>query len=127
VPDIVALRRRAAAIRETELRRFAGRLSDLEPEERAAVEQITHAIVQKLLHPPTVALRRASARGGPKARRTRATILAALQDPLPDDDEAKQAAPAERSGHRGINPPATSTEPAEAGSTRRALQRPSQR
>jgi glutamyl-tRNA reductase len=76
IPDIVALRRRAAAIRDAELRRFAGRLSGLAPRERAAVEQLTHAIVQKLLHPPTVALRRATATadGG----RRRAAILDAL-------------------------------------------------
>lgn len=78
VPEIVALRRRGAAIREAELRRWAGRLNQLAPADRAAVEQLTHAIVQKLLHPPTVALRRASARGGATARRTRAAILQAL-------------------------------------------------
>ena len=71
-PDIVALRRRAAAVRETELRRFAGRLHGLTAEERAAVQQLTHAIVQKLLHQPTVALRRAA--GG----RERAALLQAL-------------------------------------------------
>jgi glutamyl-tRNA reductase len=71
-PDIVALRRRAAAVREEEWRRFSGRLSDLTPRERAAVQQLTHAIVQKLLHHPTVALRRAP--GG----RERAALLQAL-------------------------------------------------
>jgi glutamyl-tRNA reductase len=70
-PHIVALRRRADAIREAELRRFAGRLGDLDPAQQAAVEQMTHAIVQKLLHPPTVALRSAT-------RRTRTTLLEAL-------------------------------------------------
>lgn len=78
VPEIVALRRRGAAIREAELRRWAGRLNQLAPADRAAVEQLTHAIVQKLLHPPTVALRRASVGGGATARRTRAAILQAL-------------------------------------------------
>ncbi len=82
VPEIVALRRRGAAIREAELRRWAGRLAGLAPAERAAVEQMTHTIVQKLLHSPTVALRRAGARGGTSARRTRAAILQALS-PLP--------------------------------------------
>jgi glutamyl-tRNA reductase len=79
VPDIVALRQQAEAIRAAELRRAAGRLSRLAPDERAAVEQVTHAIVQKLLHPPTVALRRATASRSAAARRARATILGSLQ------------------------------------------------
>ena len=78
--DIAALRALAAAIREAELRRVRGRLGGLTERERATVEQVTHAIVQKLLHPPTVALRRAAG-GGAAARRARAAILAALTDP----------------------------------------------
>lgn len=81
-PDIVALRRRAAAVREEEWRRFSGRLGDLTPRERAAVQQLTHAIVQKLLHHPTVALRRAP--GG----RERAALLQALIE-----DEPSPASP----------------------------------
>jgi glutamyl-tRNA reductase len=72
IPDIVALRRRADAIRRGEWRRFAGRLQRLSPAERAAVEQMTHAIVQKLLHPPTVALRHT------ETRREREALVEAL-------------------------------------------------
>ena len=78
--EIATLRARAAAIREGELRRVRGRLPRLTERERATVEQLTHAIVQKLLHPPTMALRRAAG-GGAAARRARAAILAALTDP----------------------------------------------
>ena len=77
VPDIVALRRRAAAVRAAELRRYSGRLAGLSPAQRDAVQQLTHAIVQKLLHAPTVALRRSG-------RRDRASLLDALLDTLPD-------------------------------------------
>ena len=78
--EIAALRARAAAIREGELRRVQGRLRGLTERQRATVEQLTHAIVQKLLHPPTIALRRAAG-GGAAARRARAAILATLTDP----------------------------------------------
>lgn len=81
VPDIIALRRQAEAIRAGELRRAAGRLSRLAPAERAAVEQVTYAIVQKLLHPPITALRRNTAARGPAARRARAMIVSSLSAP----------------------------------------------
>ncbi len=78
VPDIIALRRYAQAVRETELRRAARRLGNLAPEQQEAIEHLTYAIVQKLLHGPTMALRRSSRAGGPRARRTRETIVSAL-------------------------------------------------
>ena len=78
--DIAALRAHAAAIRESELRRVTGRLSGLSAREKATVEQLTHAIVQKLLHPPTVALRRAAG-GRIPAQRARTAIVRALTDP----------------------------------------------
>src|SRR5205823_13978911 len=77
-PDIAALRRGAEAIRQTELRRAAGKLRDLTPKEQAAVEQLTYTIVQKLLHAPTVALRRTAAAHPRRALREREAILAAL-------------------------------------------------
>jgi glutamyl-tRNA reductase len=80
VPGIAALRTRAAQVRATELRRVRGRLDGLSPRQLAIVEQLTHAIVQKLLHPPTVALRRAAG-GSASARRARAAIVATLTDP----------------------------------------------
>ena len=59
-PLITTLRERAEDIRATELAKFAARLADLEPKERAAVEQLTRGIVNKLLHEPTVELREAA-------------------------------------------------------------------
>lgn len=78
VPDIVALRRHAAAIRAAELGRMASRLRNLTADERASVEQATHAIVQKLLHGPTLALRATAALPPAKARRARARIVSTL-------------------------------------------------
>lgn len=56
-PTISALRARAEAIRRAELERLAEQLSRLEPRDREAVEQLTAAIVNKLLHEPTVRLK----------------------------------------------------------------------
>jgi glutamyl-tRNA reductase len=60
-PAIVELRSQGDAIRSLELRRAAQQLAGLTPEQHSAVEQLTEAIVKKLLHGPTVALRNAAA------------------------------------------------------------------
>ena len=52
VPTVAALRSRGDAVREAELARTLKRLSDLTPEQRAAVEAMASAIVKKLLHDP---------------------------------------------------------------------------
>jgi glutamyl-tRNA reductase len=58
VPAIASLRARVEEIRERELDRVRGRLSDAE---RSAVESVTARIVDKLLHVPTVRLKEAAA------------------------------------------------------------------
>jgi glutamyl-tRNA reductase len=63
VPLLVELRRRGDEIRRQEIEKVRGRLGVLTPEQEAAVEAATSAIVNKLLHAPTVALKEA-ARGG---------------------------------------------------------------
>lgn len=64
VPTIVALRERCESIRESEVARALARLRDVTPETRAAVEALSAAIVNKILHAPTVKLREASRAGG---------------------------------------------------------------
>lgn len=59
--QIVRLRDRAEALRQEELRRVAGRLSE---RERAVVDQATRAVLRSLLHGPTVALRRGESAAG---------------------------------------------------------------
>ncbi|HWP35258.1 MAG TPA: glutamyl-tRNA reductase, partial [Thermodesulfobacteriota bacterium] len=61
VPTLVALRRRFEAVRRAELARAAALLRELTPEQRAAVERLTEGLLAKLLHEPTVALKRAAA------------------------------------------------------------------
>lgn len=56
-PVVSALRTWADDVRTGELAHYEARLSDLEPREREAVEALTKALVNKLLHRPTVALK----------------------------------------------------------------------
>ena len=72
-PLIRAIRRRGDAILQGELERHAGRLADLTPDERAAVEALARGIVAKLLHDPIVALKE---RSEPGSGRTHAALLA---------------------------------------------------
>ncbi|HET7044212.1 MAG TPA: glutamyl-tRNA reductase [Gaiellaceae bacterium] len=58
VPAIASLRARVEEIRERELERVRGRLSDAE---RVAVESVTARLVDKLLHLPTVRMKEAAA------------------------------------------------------------------
>ncbi|TAK14470.1 MAG: glutamyl-tRNA reductase [Anaerolineae bacterium] len=59
-PVIKELRQRGEAIRLSEMRRTLRHLDDLSPEHIQRIESLTQAIVQKLLHQPTVRLREES-------------------------------------------------------------------
>jgi glutamyl-tRNA reductase len=61
VPAITSLRAWAEEVRAAELAKADGRLSHLSDGERRVVETVTSAIVNKLLHPPTVRLKEAAA------------------------------------------------------------------
>jgi len=56
-PTIVALRGKLDGIRKNELERALGALRKLEPDERRALEAMTQAIVNKILHPPLAVLK----------------------------------------------------------------------
>ncbi|HET7214067.1 MAG TPA: glutamyl-tRNA reductase [Terriglobia bacterium] len=57
VPTIVALEQRLESIRENELERYRGRLSELTPQQREAVDALTHGILNKILHGPITELK----------------------------------------------------------------------
>ncbi len=57
VPTIVALRQKAEGIKNEELEKFKGRFPDISEDRLKAVEYLASAIVNKLIHPPTCALR----------------------------------------------------------------------
>ncbi|MFA5028160.1 MAG: glutamyl-tRNA reductase [Candidatus Methylomirabilota bacterium] len=61
VPTIVSLRERVEAIRAQELERALGKLSDLTPEQRAAIAGMTRTMVNKILHQPMTELKRQAA------------------------------------------------------------------
>lgn len=56
-PTIVALRGKLDGIRKNELERALVALRKLEPDERRALEAMTQAIVNKILHPPLAVLK----------------------------------------------------------------------
>jgi glutamyl-tRNA reductase len=66
-PAIVALQKKAEEIRIAEIRRIHSRLGTFTEEQLAAVEALTHGLVNKFLHPPMQALKQA-AREGDSAR-----------------------------------------------------------
>jgi glutamyl-tRNA reductase len=63
VPTIRALRERAEAIRDAEIRRALARCPELSPQQRETVVALSTAIINKLLHEPIVALRNPEASG----------------------------------------------------------------
>jgi len=88
VPTITAIRERFEHIRQQELERCLAALGPLDPARRAAVERLTTAIVNKIMHAPLTTLRR---------HRFENTYVAAVrrlfrldpigEDPEPDDEE----------------------------------------
>jgi len=80
-PLVAALHDRAEALRRAELRRRGARLRDLDPAATEAVDAISRAVVNKLLHEPTVRVKDA-------AGTARGELLAdALADLFALDDE----------------------------------------
>jgi len=59
-PTIVSLQDQFETIRQAELDRMRGRLGTLTPEQEAAIETLTRAIVNKLLHTPIHSLKSAA-------------------------------------------------------------------
>lgn len=57
VPTVVALRQKAEAVRNEEVERLFNKLPSLGEKERKAIEYMASAITNKLIHPPTAALR----------------------------------------------------------------------
>lgn len=62
-PTIVALRRQIEEIRKAELEKTLAACADLDKKERKAIEAMTAAIVNKVLHHPTQTLKQASGNG----------------------------------------------------------------
>jgi len=63
IPTIVSLRERLEGIRVSEVRKALSRLPEASPETRAAMEALSSAIVNKILHAPITKLRESSRAG----------------------------------------------------------------
>jgi Glutamyl-tRNA reductase len=63
VPVLTQFREEMNRVRERELSTALRRMSDLTPEQRAAVEHFSQALMNKFLHEPSVRLRAAAANG----------------------------------------------------------------
>ena len=67
IPTIVSLRERLEAIRTGEVKRTLARLPDATSETREAIEAMSTAIVNKILHAPITKLRESSRAGSPRS------------------------------------------------------------
>jgi glutamyl-tRNA reductase len=67
IPTIVSLRERLEAIRTGEVKRTLARLPGATPETREAIEALSTAIVNKILHAPITKLRESSRAGSPRS------------------------------------------------------------
>ena len=75
VPLLVELRKRADEIRRAEIEKARRRLGPLTPEQEKALEAATSAIVNKLLHAPTVRLKELAGHGAGRPRGHRAPAV----------------------------------------------------
>jgi len=97
-PLIQRLHEQSRGIVEGELQRFRGRLRDLSPEQQKAVEALANGIVQKILHKPVTALRRAASAGDEGPALDLAEALQALFE------LGEPAAPKPAEGAEGLAP-----------------------
>jgi glutamyl-tRNA reductase len=58
---LVSLRERFEAVRRGELRRVCGRLGNLSPDQKNAINSLTHALIEGVLQAPLAMLKNASA------------------------------------------------------------------
>ncbi len=97
-PAIVELRRRLHDIAGQELARFHGRLGTLTSAQQEAVRQMAESLVNKLLHSPTLALKRAASVDGGELRVRLIREIFGIDPPaaaaLPDADSEPTQAPA---------------------------------
>jgi glutamyl-tRNA reductase len=71
-PLVAQLREVVESIRTAEIERFESALSTMTPEQRELVESISHGIINKMLHAPSVRLREAA--GTPQGERLSAAV-----------------------------------------------------
>lgn len=90
VATIRALRARAEAIRHAEVERVARTLGHLAPEDRARIEYLSRALMNKFLHEPTVRLRATASNGADQRVADAVSYLFDL-NPLAETEEESAA------------------------------------
>jgi glutamyl-tRNA reductase len=93
VPVLTQFRQEMNRLRERELAAALRRLPDLTPAQREAVEHLSHSLMNKFLHEPSVRLRAAAANGRGLGVVDVARYLFALDDRAPGDAAADPPAP----------------------------------
>jgi glutamyl-tRNA reductase len=111
-PTIVDLRRRFQEIAQAELKRHRGRFGEIDPKMEQAVGEIVSSVVNKLLHHPTIELKRAleSSSGQDLVKLTR--LLFDLGDAKPDMNGHGTLPP--DAAPQGDSPPSDAREPSAA-------------
>ncbi len=71
-PLVAQLRENVDSIRQAEMERFAQRLASFSPEQREIIEALTHGMISKILHSPSVQLKDAA--GTPQGERLSAAV-----------------------------------------------------
>ena len=84
VPAIVSLQQHVENIRRAELERARGKMGKLTPEQEAAIEALTHSILNKVVHPSLVGLKRDSQSFWEMVRRV---FGIEASSPLSDDED----------------------------------------
>ncbi|RJL22523.1 glutamyl-tRNA reductase [Bailinhaonella thermotolerans] len=100
-PTVVALRSKASQVVDAELARLTSRLPELDEKARAEVAQAVHRVVDKLLHEPTVRVKRLAASAGGDQY---AAALRELFDLDPKAPEAMTRADVETDVEAGMGP-----------------------
>ena len=67
IPTIVSLRERLEEIRQGEVRKTLARLPEATPETRAAIDALSTAMINKILHAPITKLRESSRAGASRS------------------------------------------------------------
>jgi glutamyl-tRNA reductase len=86
VPTIVALRKKFEEIRQGELQKTFANLKDLDNKERQAIEAMTSAIINKVLHQPTTVLKQAQDNSSSSEYVDAVRSLFALEPPPSDEN-----------------------------------------
>ncbi|MBI3457769.1 MAG: glutamyl-tRNA reductase [Candidatus Rokubacteria bacterium] len=91
IPLLVELRRRGDEVRRAEIEKLRKRLGPLTAEQEAAIEAATVAIVNKLLHPPTVHLKEIARSGRADQLRLISDLLGLEKPPVAEAAEGEAA------------------------------------